>query len=272
LNKLGPLRGLPKTLAALVIAASVMPASLLPVLRLEPQTLAAFDAYVAKYEKGSDFATSGRCWIDSQPPSKLAAFDEGKILVQIQKGENIQGGHIHHLFGTMHVPGATAEMIRRRMETYADYSITYKPDVAQSSGEVMFDSTPDDQHFRVSLKLVQSTLWLDVAFDTVYDTHYMRFGPARFESRSRSISIREWRAAHDASQGTYPEGQDHGFLWRVYTWWHVRERNGGADIEVNNITLTRSVPTGFGWWASRKARQSIENLLNRTNAAITDEK
>jgi len=67
----------------------------------------------------------------------------------------------------------------------------------------------------------------------------------------------------------YEEGNDHGFIWRIYTWWHARDRDGGVDLEVNNISLTRPVPFGFGWWASRKARSSIENLLLRTREALT---
>jgi hypothetical protein len=272
LKKLSAARKCRRVLAATVLFAPVMAASILPILRLEPQTLESYDAYVANYEKGSDFAASGRFWIDGEGASRRTAFDQGRIIVQIRKSENIPGGHIHHLFGTMHVPNVTVDMVRHRMENYADYTTIYKPDVEFASGEPVADTTPDDLHFKVTLKLAQSTLWFDVAFDTVYDTHYMRFGPARFESRSRSMSIREWRAPRDPSLGTFPEGQDHGFLWRVYTWWHVRERNGGAELEVNNITLTRAVPTGFGWWASRKARQSIENLLSRTRIAMTDEK
>jgi hypothetical protein len=189
-------------------------------------------------------------------------------VVEVLRGENIPGGHIHHLYGAVHVKGVTAEQVRAAMQNYSKYSTYYKPDVAESRGDAMPGGSPSDPHFRVELKLVQSTLWLDVAFETVYDTRYLKLDDHSFETASRSVSIREYKDAHNPSLGMYEEGNDHGFIWRIDTWWHARDRDGGVDLEITNISLTRPVPFGFGWWASRKARSSIENLLLRTREAV----
>ncbi len=246
-------------------------AGILSLEKLQPATVEAFNRYVADYEKNGDakFRASREFLIDTQPESKRRAFQSGATIVEVLRGENIAGGHIHHLYGAIHVNGVTAGQVRATMQNYSKYSTYYKPDVAESRGELIPGGSPSDQRFRVELKLTQSTLWLDVAFETAYDTRYLKLDDHSFETASRSISIREYKDAHNPSLGMYEEGNDHGFIWRIYTWWHARDRDGGVDLEVNNISLTRPVPFGFGWWASRKARSSIENLLLRTREALT---
>jgi hypothetical protein len=253
-----------------LFGASTSPAGILPVFKLDAATVEAFNRYVSGYEKdaGARFGQSRSFRIDSESGSKKAMLDSGRIIAEIVRAENIADGHVYHLYGAMHIAGITVDQVRHTMQNYAKYSEYYKPDVSQSSGEMLPDSVPSDQHFRVSLKLQQSTLWIDVAFDTTYDTHYLKLDDHSFQTWSRSTSIREYKDAHNPSLGTFPEGDDHGFLWRIDTWWHARNRDGGVDLEFTNITLTRPVPFGFGWWASRKAKTSIENLLARTREAV----
>jgi hypothetical protein len=257
-------------LPGLLLFAIAARASLLPVLKLDPRTLRAFDEYVENYEKGpgAEFAKTGKFRIDSDLRSKRGDVDAGRIVVQIGADRNVPGGQIHHVFGTMRIPGGSVEVVHRVMQNYAAYIQIYKPDVAKSSGELLSGSDPADQHYKLALRLVQSTLWFDVSFETEYDTHYLRLAPGRSETRTHSVSIREFRNAHDLSEGLYPEGEDHGFVWRFATFWHVRDRDGGVDLELNSISLARPAPTGFGWWASRRARQAVENLMNQTRAAV----
>jgi hypothetical protein len=247
-------------------------AGVLSIEKLQPATVEAFNRYVADYEKngGAKFRATREFLIDTHSQSKRRAFESGAAIVEVLRGENIQGGHIHHLYGAIHVKDVTARQVRATMEDYSKYTTYYKPDVAEARGESIPGGSPSEERFRVALKLVQSTLWLDVAFETTYETRYVRLDDHSFETASRSTSIREYKDAHNPSLGTYEEGNDHGFVWRIYTWWHARDRNGGVDLEVTNISLTRPVPFGFGWWASRKAKSSIENLLLRTREAVTE--
>lgn len=256
-----------------LLASAIGQASILPIVRLEPETVQAFETRVDGYESdgAAEFRDSGKLWIDRQS-SRRQDLDGGKIVADIVSHGSVPGGHVYYLVGAVHVPGATIETVERRMQDYSNYSNIYKPDVAQSHGELLPDSTPGQPHYRLNLRLVQSTLWIYAGFDTVFDTHYVKPDPHRLQTHSRSISIKELRDGHNPDQGAWPEGNDHGFLWRIDTWWNARERNGGVDLELINMTLTRPVPAGFGWWASRKARQSVENLLKRTRAALEEAK
>jgi hypothetical protein len=69
-----------------------------------------------------------------------------------------------------------------------------------------------------------------------------------------------------------PPGNDHGFLWRLYSYWRFEERDGGVYVECQAISLTRSVPTGFGWLIEpiirQLPRESLANTLRATRAAV----
>jgi hypothetical protein len=256
--------------ACLLLLAVLCRAGVLSLETLDPSTLEAYDRYIAVYEESAarNFHANRAFLIDGQPASRRNAFRSGEPVIEILKGENVAGGHIHHVYGAIHVAGVTVDQVRLAMQQYSKYSVYYKPDVMESRGELLPGGSPSDQRFRVELKLLQSTLWFDVAFDTVYDTHYVKLDAHSFETASRSTSIREYKEAHNPGAGTWEEGNDHGFIWRIDTWWHARDSGDGVDLEMTNITLTRSVPFGFGWWASRKAKSSVENLLVRTRDAL----
>jgi hypothetical protein len=70
------------------------------------------------------------------------------------------------------------------------------------------------------------------------------------------------------SRGYYPEGEDHGFLWRTNTFWFVRERDGGIDVELDSMTLSRPIPTGFGWWGTKRTRDAVDKMLRDMKAAV----
>jgi hypothetical protein len=102
----------------------------------------------------------------------------------------------------------------------------------------------------------------------VYDTHYLRLDPDRWVSRSASLSIKELVDPATPSRGYYPEGDDHGFLWKTNTYWFVRRSKGGIDLEANSITLSRPTPIGFGWWGTKRTREAVDKMLHDIKAAI----
>ena len=140
--------------------------------------------------------------------------------------------------------------------------------MGKGSGEFNPDSKPDDDHYTAHLTLVQQTLWIAASFDCTYDTHYRFNDPHRWSSQSSTVSIREWRDPKDSSQGYYPEGEDHGFLWRTNTFWFARDTNGGLDVQVDSMTLSRPVPTGFAWWGTKRTKEAVDKMLKDMKAAV----
>ena len=256
---------------AAVALCSTLHASIMPTLRLEPATLQTFETYVAQFERNvaTPYAESGKMWLDGDSCcGHNASFNSGKPVVEPRENTDIVGGSIHHYSGVIHIAGGTIAAVRHIMQDYSNYPKYFKPDVGRGSGIMNPDSTPADEHYTSQISLFQSTLWIGVSYDCVYDTHYRLFDPHRWASVSAASSIKELHDPKDVSKGYYPEGDDHGFLWRTNTFWFVRETNGGVDVELDSMTLSRPAPTGFGWWASKRTHDTVDKMLRDMKAAV----
>jgi hypothetical protein len=254
----------------LVTWSACLNASILPTVHLDSATLKIFQDYIANFEKTSPawFQSSGKLWIDDECCGKKSAFESRKPVLEARRNEDVENGSIHHFSGAIRIDGGTIEAVRHVMQDYPDYPKYFKPDIAKGSGTKLPDSKPEDEHYRSDLMIVQSTLWMSVAYNSSYDTHYLRPGPGRWMSRSSAISIKELRDPKDPGAGTFPEGDDHGFLWKTNTYWFARERNGGLDLGLDSITLSRPVPTGFAWWGTRRTREAVDRMLQNMKAAV----
>jgi len=246
-------------------------ASILPTYRMDSRAVEFFNRYVAQFEKTTvaPYNDSGKLWIDDHACCSKRGAEPGKLYVEPRENMDFSGGSIHHFSGFMRLPGVTIEDIRRIMQDYANYPKYFSPDVSKGSGIIHPDSTPADEHFTTNLTLVQATIWMSVAYDSTYDVHYLRLDPERWTSKSASVSIREWRDPKDAAGGTFPEGEDHGLLWRTNTYWLVRERDGGVDMELDSMTVSRPVPTGFAWWGTKRTRDAVTKILSDMKTALT---
>jgi hypothetical protein len=159
--------------------------------------------------------------------------------------------------------------MRHLMEDYPDYPKNFKPDVTKATAELQPDTAKGDDHYVSHLTLTESTLWMNVQFETAYDTHYRLIDGHRWLSKSIAISMKEQKDAKDVSKGFYPEGDDHGFLWRTQTYWSVRQTTGGIDLTVDSLTLSRPNVTGFGWFGSKRSHDAVEKMLHDARTAIT---
>jgi hypothetical protein len=254
--------------ACLIAFCATLYASILPTFHLDPAALQTFQTYVAQFERNvaAPYIQSGKMWIDGD--SHNNAFAAGKTVVEPRENTDIAGGSIHHYSGAIRVPGGTIADVRHIMQDYSNYPKYFKPDVASGRGHLDPDSTPADEHYTSYISLIQSNFAVTVSYDCVYDTHYRLLDPHRWESESSVVSIKEWRDPKDVSRGYYPEGDDHGFLWRTNTFWFVRENNGGIDVELDSMSLSRPIPTGLAWWGSRRTRDAVDKMLRDMKAAV----
>jgi hypothetical protein len=253
------------------VCCAALHASVIPVFHLDAAALQAFQNYVAQFERdvATPYVESGKMWMDGSSCCRTSSsFAAGKPVVEPRENRDIAGGSVHHFSGVVYVQGGTIEKVARIMRDYPSYPKYFKPEVLKGIGVRHPDSTPTDEHYTSHISLIQSTLWIGVAYDCTYDTHYRLLDPHRWESVSSAASIREWLDPKDVSRGYYPEGEDHGFLWRTNTFWFVRERDGGVDVELDSMTLSRPIPTGFGWWGTKRTRDAVDKMLRDMKAAV----
>ena len=244
----------------------------MPVEHLEAATIALFQAYTGKFEQQvvDSFSSTGKFWIDDDHSSRHKDFDAGKPIVEARENHDIKNGSIHHFSGTIRIPGGKIEQMHRVLVDYANYPNYFKPDVIRGSGIVQPDSKPDNEHVISHIFLNESTAWMDVAYDAQYDIRNHRIDVNRWISRSESVSIKEVLDAKKPDAGFYPEGDDHGFLWRTNTYWFARERDGGLDLQVDSMTLSRLTPFGFGWWGSKRSHDAVDKMLRDTKSAMAN--
>ena len=64
---------------------------------------------------------------------------------------------------------------------------------------------------------------------------------------------------------TLSANEEHGYLWRMNTYWSYEERDGGLYLQIEAVSLTRSIPHGLGWavrpYIESIPRESLEFTL-----------
>jgi hypothetical protein len=79
--------------------------------------------------------------------------------------------------------------------------------------------------------------------------------------------------AGTANERVLPADTGYGFLWRLYSYWRIQERDSGVYVECRAISLTRDVPFGLGWVIEpiiqKLPKESLINTLEATRRALT---
>jgi len=113
---------------------------------------------------------------------------------------------------------------------------------------------------------------ITVVMDTAYDIAFLRLDAQHGYSIARSTQISEIDAAGTRAERVLSANEEHGFLWRLNTYWSYEERDGGLYMQIESVSLTRSIPTGFGWlirpFVESVPRESLEFTLRSACNAL----
>ena len=236
---------------------------------LKAETVQAFDRYIRETEArlgsgaGGDFL-----WTDEQP-GRLSQVRAGQVAIESRADRDaisVPGGLIHDWIGAVYIPGVTLVKTLAVVQDYDHNRDNYKPEVLASR---LVSRNGND--FKVYLRLMKKKV-ITVILDTDYDVRYFPLDGARCRSRAYSTRIAEVENAGQPDERALPPGNDHGFLWRLYSYWRFEERGGGVFVECEAISLTRSIPAGLGWLIEpiikTLPRESLANTLRETRAAM----
>jgi hypothetical protein len=173
---------------------------------------------------------------------------------------------LHHWRGTAFAPGATAAAFEQIMRDFPAYPALYAPQVTRATA-----SAHNGNRYTVTVRVKQKHV-LTVVMDTAYDVTFSRRDPSRGWSASRSTAIAEIADYGTARERALGPKDEHGFLWRLNTYWTYEERNGGLYLQIESVSLTRSIPTGLGWavqpFVESVPRESLEFTLQKTCEAL----
>ena len=244
---------------------------------LKPATVAAFDHYVQLSEQRMSTELPGTFLrIDGLPADQRDAgytrLRAGEVITDelqtLDTGKPIPvpSGMIHHWCGLAFVKGATLRKTLAFLQDYDHQDKYYAPDVQRS--KLLLHNGED---FKIFLRLRKHKV-VTVLLNTEYDVKYTTLDPSRSTSRSLSTRIAEVEDADKPDGAEKPVGNDSGYLWRLYSYWHFYERDGGVYIQLEAISLTRNIPAGFGWligpFVTSIPKESLAFTLTHTRDAL----
>jgi hypothetical protein len=236
---------------------------------LMPQTLEAFAAYIRDAEAAMDQTLQGPFLWSDLDAQRTYQLQEGKVIADFWAGRapvEVPNGLIHDWIGSIFIPGATVQDTLALIQDYDNHKNIYKPEVIASR----LVSHHDDD-FQIYLRLLKKKI-ITVVLDTDHEVHYRCLDRSRWACRSYATRIAEVQDAGSPKERVLPPDTGYGFLWRLYSYWRMEERNSGVYVECRAISLTRDVPSGLGWAINpiikKLPRESLTNTLVATRMAL----
>jgi len=247
-------------------------ASQLAMAQPTPEAVAAFNAYTQSVESRlaqqhrSDDAFLAAA---SGPASETVRLRSGEYILERltpAAGVEVSGSLLHHWRGTAFVPGAKAADFERLMQNFPAYPQHFSPQVLQAT---LIAHSGD--RMQASMRVRQKHI-LTAVLDTTYDITYGQLDGQHGYSVSRSTRIAEIDSPGTPSERALNASEEHGFLWRLNTYWSYEEKDGGLYLQIEAISLTRSIPHGLGWvirpYIESIPRESLEFTLRSTCNAL----
>lgn len=248
-------------------------------IELKPKTRDAYDRYIHAVETARDDKLRKEpvfFWFDALPDARrreqLALVQRGEIAIQRpevrEEGRTIKipDGMVHHWVGVAFFPGANLEETLTVLQDYDHHAEVYAPRVRRSK---LLSHTGDDFHFAVQFYRKSPRT---VAINGEFEAHFARLSPTRAVSRSVSTRFAELSDPEKPDSTELAPDKNHGYLWRMNTYWNLEEKDGGVYAQIAVVGLSRDVPLGFGWLVHpivrRIARESLVALLTDTRKVL----
>jgi hypothetical protein len=209
----------------------------------------------------------------SDPESAQMRLRQGELIIEkltSSTGANFSGALLHHWRGTAYAPGAKAADFERLMRDFNSYPQHFSPQVLQA--RVV---TEGGDRMQAWMRVRQRHV-ITVVLDTTYDITFSQLDVRHGYSISRSERIAEIDGAGTGAERTLNADEEHGFLWRLNTYWSYEERDDGLYLQIEAISLTRSIPRGLGWavrpYLESIPRESLEFTLRSACNALRKQK
>jgi hypothetical protein len=237
---------------------------------LKPETSAAFDRYIEATEAQmeSDAGLTQFLVVDHLPDAeKQKEYDllqQGGVYIQELHTQSegapirIPSGLVHHWAGVVFIPNATLSEVNAVLQDYGAQAKIYKPDIRQS--KLMEQNGDESKIFEQFYNKSIVTVVLNVSFQVVET----QMGNTRLQSISRSTRIVEVVNPDGPDEHERTDGKDHGYMWRLNSYWRIEEKDGGVYVQNESISLSRTVPALLGWLIEPLTKSIPRDVLSRT--------
>jgi hypothetical protein len=236
-----------------------------------PAAVSAFDGYVHSVESRLARQHQSRNGFLAPPltPQDEQRLRKGELIIEPitpLTGLPLSEALLHDWRGTAFAAGAKAADFERLMRNINGYPQYFSPQVLQA--RVL---AQQGDHLQALMRIRQKHV-LTVVLDTSYDINFGRLDAQRGYSISRSTKISEIDSPGAAGEHALGPSEEHGFLWRLNSYWTYEERDGGLYLQIESVSLTRAVPNGLNWiiqpFIEKIPRESLEFTLRSTCNAL----
>ena len=232
----------------------------------QPAANTGFDAYLEKVEARLAHQYQSPTGFLDGLDSARDRLRRGDLVIEnlnTDSNTNLTGAMLHHWRGTAFVPNAQVADFERLMKNFNTYPQHFSPEVLQA--KVLSEHSDSGvDHINASMRVRQKHV-LTVVMDMTYDVAFARLDAQHGYSSSRSTRVAEIASPGTSNEHALSDGEEHGFLWRLNTYWSYEEGDGGLYMQIESISLTRSIPTGLGWvikpFVESVPRESLEFTL-----------
>ena len=245
---------------------------------LKPETIAAFERYIAATEArmDEDVRLHQFLVIDRLPDvQRMEAYDQlqrGQAYIEELKTNqdhypiHIPNGMIHHWAGVIFIPNATLSETNAVLQDYENEPSIYNPEIRRSK---LIERRGNRS--KIYLQFYNKSI-VTVVLDAYFDVIETHLGSTQAQSASRSTRIVEVVNPGSPDEHERTDGNDHGYMWRLYSYWRIEENGGGVYIQNESITLTRTVPVMLAWLINPLTksipRQVLLDMLTDTKKAV----
>jgi hypothetical protein len=215
---------------------------------LKPETAAAFDRYVRAMEARMDEDASRDQFlvVDRLPDARRTeAYEQlknGQVYIEAMSAREgdrpikAPSGLIHHWAGVIFIPKATFSDVTAVLRDYDCHEDTYKPQIRKSK---LIERNGDES--KIYFQFFNHSI-VTVILNANFEVRDTQFGSSRFPTVSRSTRIAEVENPDSPNEHEKTVGNDHGYMWRLYTYWRIEEKDGGVYVQNESVSLSRTVP------------------------------
>jgi hypothetical protein len=249
---------------------------------VKPETVAAFEHYIAVSEARMDDDIRDRQFLiidrlpDSQRKQAYGQLQQGQIYIEeLQTQEDhhairIPNGLVHHWAGVIFIRNASLSETLAVMNDYEDEPSIYKPEIRKAK---LIEQNGNQS--KIYLQFYSKSI-VTVVLNAYFDVVQTQMGSTRVQSVSHSTRIVEVMNPGAPDEHERTDGYDHGYMWRLSSYWRVEEKDGGIYLENESITLTRTVPALLGWLINPLTksipRDVLHDMLTDTQKAVVKAK
>jgi hypothetical protein len=259
-------------LIALAPCFAAPPASAQLIVKLRPETVSEFERYAKSVELELQRRWDGRSGFTSIEDSTAdkQKVMSGEFVVRPAradgKPQEVTDGLIHDWVGAVFIADTDPERVIRILKDFDNHKKIY----SQLADSKTIRSSGNDVvgYWRIQ----QRRGFVPVVLDVEQDAHYKELASGKWNCRAYARKIIEVDGRRFGKDRLLPEGEGHGYMWKMYAYWSIEAVNGGVLAECRMLSLSRSIPQAIAWavgpYVQKAPQESLASTLKQTRDAM----